>query len=93
MNSLKFGNWTASTECDQYCVADTADFFINSDRCDDDDEANSRLLAAAPDLYRALKEAIQSCPCSLKERDSGHRVDCFVPGALAAIAKVEEPDE
>jgi Lar family restriction alleviation protein len=30
-------------------------------------------------LEAALEEACQSCACSVRERDSGHRVDCGVP--------------
>lgn len=26
----------------------------------------------------ALKDALQGCPCSVRERDSGHRIDCFI---------------
>jgi hypothetical protein len=55
-------------------------------------EANARLIAAAPELLAELKEAVKDCRCSLAERDSGHRIDCFAPGALAAIAKAEMRD-
>lgn len=40
-------------------------------------------------LLDALREAVQSCACSLQERDSGHCVDCFVPRAKLAIEKAE----
>lgn len=52
-------------------------------------DANAHLIAAAPDLLVALKEAVRSCGCSLAQRESGHHVDCFAPDALAAIAKAE----
>jgi hypothetical protein len=55
-------------------------------------------LSAAESALRAsdaaLTDAIQSCPCSPRERDSGHLVDCYVPRILetrdlvrAALAK------
>lgn len=50
-------------------------------------QANAQLIAAAPELYAALDEAVQGCGCSLRERESGHRVDCYVPLALDAMAK------
>lgn len=31
------------------------------------------------DLIEALREACQQCPCTVRERDSGHRIDCGVP--------------
>lgn len=31
------------------------------------------------DLLEALDEACRECACSVKERDSGHRVECSVP--------------
>jgi hypothetical protein len=51
--------------------------------------ANGNMIAAAPELCEALKSALQCCPCSLRERDSGHRVDCYAPAALSALAKAE----
>lgn len=50
-------------------------------------EANARLIAAAPELLEASRTA--QCACSVKERDSGHLVDCWMPALLAAIAKAE----
>ena len=52
------------------------------------DEANARLIAAAPDLLRAAKDA--QCACPLGERDLGHRVDCWMPALSSAIAKAEK---
>lgn len=52
-------------------------------------EANARLIAAAPQLLAALKEATQTCQCSVRERDSGHRVDCLNPQWNAVIAEAE----
>lgn len=51
--------------------------------------ANARLIAAAPRLLASLKEAVKECRCSLRERDSGHNFECFVPGALEVIAAAE----
>lgn len=50
-------------------------------------EANATLYAAAPDLYAALLNAVESCPCTLRERESGHRIDCYAPAAQEALAK------
>ena len=43
--------------------------------------------SAYSELYEALEEAVQSCPCSVRERDSGHRVECYAPRAKAALAR------
>jgi hypothetical protein len=51
------------------------------------DEANARLIAAAPDLLEAAKHA--QCSCTTAQRDSGHSVDCWMPDLRAAIAKAE----
>lgn len=32
---------------------------------------------------------MKKCPCTIAERDSGHRVGCWFPGMQAAIAKAE----
>lgn len=56
---------------------------------DTEHSGNAALIAAAPDLVEALREAVESCPCSLKERDSGHRTDCRAPAWAEAIAKAE----
>lgn len=50
-------------------------------------EANANLIAAAPDLLAAAKES--KCGCSLRERDSGHKVGCWKPALDSAIAKAE----
>lgn len=63
-----------------------------ADKSIDQKEADGRLIAAAPDLLKALKAAVQDCPCSLRDRDSGHHVDCFAPNALEVIAKAEEKE-
>lgn len=52
-------------------------------------EANAALFAAAPEMLEALKQAVSACPCSFKERDSGHRIDCCAPVWLDIIAKAE----
>jgi hypothetical protein len=69
----------------------------------EDVEANAALIASAPDLlagFRAerallgealavLREAVQNCPCSLRERESGHRLECFAINARDILAKAE----
>lgn len=50
-------------------------------------EANAALIAAAPEMYQALEAAVQNCPCSVRERDSGHRLECFAIQAIEALAK------
>jgi hypothetical protein len=42
-------------------------------------------------LREALAAARQGCSCSLRERESGHRTDCFVPELDAALSNAPEP--
>jgi len=37
-------------------------------------------------LNTALKIAVQSCPCTPRERMSGHRTECYVPELLSLLA-------
>ena len=48
-----------------------------------------RLFAAAPELLDCMEEAVTNCGCSLREKDSGHKVGCFAPRALEAISKAK----
>lgn len=50
-----------------------------------DQAANARLIAAAPELLEAAEQA--ECACSVRERNSGHRIGCWMPSLRAAIAK------
>jgi hypothetical protein len=59
------------------------------DAADDERDANARLLAAAPALLDAAEHA--QCACSVRERDSGHLVGCWMPALLAAIALATLP--
>lgn len=47
-----------------------------------------RELREASDAVNGLLEAAMQaeCSCSLKERDSGHRLECWMPNLKAAIA-------
>lgn len=51
--------------------------------------ANAYLISAAPDLLEACRAAERGCACSIMERNSGHRTDCYVPELQQAIAKSE----
>jgi hypothetical protein len=55
----------------------------------DKDSPDARLIAAAPELYEACQLAVTMCRCSLPERNSGHRIGCYVPTIEAALAKAE----
>ena len=50
-------------------------------------EANVRLIAAAPDLYEALKEMLTGLECEYSRRVT----ETNFPKAYAALAKVEQP--
>jgi hypothetical protein len=52
--------------------------------------AIERERAVRDDLLAALEEAVKDCRCSLRERESGHLVDCFAPNARAAIRRARE---
>ena len=58
-----------------------------------EDVANAKFIVRAVNSHDALLEALRKmlehCPCSPKERFSGHRIDCPVPEAEAAIDKAE----
>jgi hypothetical protein len=41
------------------------------------------------ELLAALKEAVTSCACSIRERDAGHREACQVPQWLEIIKRAE----
>lgn len=43
------------------------------------------LCEAAPDLLEACKQLVKHCGCTIRERESGHRIDCFVTAELTAI--------
>ena len=56
-----------------------------------DDEANARLIAAAPEMLEALKEIhkLWCCPAPKTMRDWSARCDVMADYARAAIAKAE----
>lgn len=76
--------------CSQYCT-DNADREDEKSQIEAQGElkASARLIAAAPELLEALKQAVSACPCSFVERDRGHRPDCCAPGWLRIITKAE----
>lgn len=45
------------------------------------------MQAANVDLLAACKDA--QCDCTIRERDSGHKVGCWFPAMQAAIARAE----
>ena len=47
--------------------------------------ANARLIAAAPEMLDAL-EAVQ-CECTILERISGHKTNCYMPQVQRALVK------
>lgn len=46
--------------------------------------------AESTKLRAALQIARENCPCSPRERDSGHRIDCFVLEIDAALAEARK---
>ena len=54
-------------------------------------KANAEFIVRAVNaheyLIEACKLAVTHCPCTIKERLSGHRTDCYSPIYEAAIAK------
>jgi hypothetical protein len=48
--------------------------------------------AATPVLYAALQAALAGCPCTIKERQSGHRSDCFAPRVEEALALADRKE-
>lgn len=47
------------------------------------------LVDTAPKMLAALKEAVQDCGCSVRERESGHRVGCQAPYWQEIIEEAE----
>lgn len=50
-------------------------------------EGNARLFAVAGELLETAKDA--QCACTVRERDSGHLVGCWMPALTAVIDKAE----
>ena len=84
-------------------VADTAGHSCNRSGRQEDQEANARLIAVAPELLQAAKALLQRGPvgiesechwCGREGEDTEHcsNDDCMGTLARAAIAKAEGPD-
>lgn len=80
------GNGDIVARSEKYCGGekDIASVFMTTN---DEDEANARLIAAAPDLLKALNEIVSQ----IDQGGSGGKVfsrDACIAQARAAIAKV-----
>lgn len=71
-------------------IAITGDQWINVDRVTEHSEANARLIAAAPDLYEALRDILpyaRACIGATWLANPPH--DSVIVAAEAALAKVD----
>lgn len=67
---------------DGICVADDIDMID-----DETGEANARLIAAAPELYEALREIVADNKCGLMCSLCGAADKCKIRRAVAALEK------
>lgn len=67
---------------DGICVADDIDMID-----DETGEANARLIAAAPELYEALREIVADNKCGLMCSLCGAADKCKIRCAVAALEK------
>lgn len=57
------------------------------------ERADAALIAAAPQLRKELDLLVEivggglNCACTIKQRDSGHHVDCSVPQIIDRLAE------
>lgn len=72
--------WVESS--DGICVADDIDMID-----DETGEANARLIAAAPELYEALREIVADNKCGLMCSLCGAADKCKIRRAVAALEK------
>lgn len=62
------------------CAEDEQEEEVNAESA-----ANARLIIAAPELLAACHDA--DCACTVRDRNSGHLVGCWMPAMQEAIAK------
>jgi len=65
------------------CIGSATDHNISVDEA----RGNANLWSGAAVLLEAAKHAVEQCPCTLKERESGHRVGCYAIELNEAIEK------
>lgn len=53
----------------------------------------SKLFSENRELQEALKHSMSNCACSVRERNSGHRLDCYTPQAEALLSRLEKEGE
>lgn len=87
------GPWVIEPEAYQCVIAETQLWLIATQGTDEDisieqDDANANLIAAAPDLYAALKAFVEYEEASARYQDL-YPADGDLFGARAALRKAE----
>ena len=70
-------------------------FLIGIANCGDahEDIKHANLMAGAPKLLEALREAVHDCGCTIGERASGHVLECGAPAWQALIEKITSTEQ